>query len=77
MDGSGKNAVPGKSEKPRCFKNAGSLPSTCGQNNTAWITYVLSIEFLTCLGRRKAAEDWKILLYLDLPFTCMKHKIPC
>jgi hypothetical protein len=38
---------------------------------------VLSIEFLTCLGRRKAAEDWKILLYLDLPFTCMKHKIPC
>lgn len=41
--------VIGKSEKPHCFKHMKSLPCTYKHNSSAWITYMLLMEFLTCL----------------------------
>jgi hypothetical protein len=42
-----------------------SLPYTCRHRSCAWITYPLFIVFLTCLERRKAAKNRKMLF--DVP----------
>jgi hypothetical protein len=51
------------SEKPRCLKHIKSLPYTW-KHNSARVTCALFVEFLTCLERRTAAKNWKILLFL-------------
>jgi hypothetical protein len=72
MDGSEKMPllVIGKLETPRCFKHVESLPCTYRHNSSAWMTCALFMEFLTCLERRMAAKNQKILLFVD---QCVAH----
>jgi hypothetical protein len=72
MDGSEKLPlqVIGKSEKPRCFKHVKSLPCTYRHNSIAWMTCALFVEFLTCLKRRMAAKNRKILPFVE---QCAAH----
>jgi hypothetical protein len=66
MDGSEKKPFPvaGKSEKPS-FKHVKSLPCMHRCNIRTWMTCALFMEFLTCLERRMAAKNQRILIYAD------------
>ena len=59
----------GRSLKPRCFKNVKDKRRPCGSyyyaNKKAWMDSELMEEILRTLNRKCAAEDRKILLFID------------
>ena len=59
----------GRSLKPRCFKNVKDKRQPCGSyyyaNKKAWMDSELTEEILRTLNRKFAAEDRKILLFID------------
>ena len=59
----------GRSLTPRCFKNVKDKRRHCGSyyygNKKAWIDSELMEEILKTLNRKCAAEDRKILLFID------------
>lgn len=65
-----KLTVIGRSQKPRCFKNAGSLPCVYKANKKAWMTGEFFREFLTQLDRKMASKNRKVLLFID---QCSAH----
>jgi hypothetical protein len=40
-------------------KHKGSLPCTCRQNSSTWVTHALFMELLTCSERRLAGQNTK------------------
>ena len=74
----------GRSLKPRCFKNVKDKRPPCGSyyygNKKAWIDLELMEEILRTLNRKCAAEDCKLLLFIDNApshpesfFDCFSH----
>ena len=61
--------IVGRSLKPRCFKNVKNKRRPCGSyyyaNKKAWMDSELMEEILRTLNRKCAAEDRKILLFID------------
>ena len=59
----------GRSLTPRCFKNVKDTRRPCGSyyyaNKKAWMDSELMEEILRTLNRKCAAEDHKILLFID------------
>ena len=59
----------GRSLKPRCFKNVKDKRRPCGSyyygNKKTWMDSELTEEILRTLNRKCAAEDRKILLFID------------
>ena len=59
----------GRSLKPRCFKNVKDKRRPCGSyyhaNKKAWMDSELMEEILRTFNRKCAAEDRKILLFID------------
>ena len=59
----------GRSLTPRCFKNVKDKRRPCGSyyyaNKKAWMDSELMEEILRTLNRKCAAEDRKILLFID------------
>ena len=59
----------GHSQKPRCFKNVQDKKPPCGTyyyaNKKAWMDSELMEEILRTLNRKCAADDRKILLFID------------
>jgi hypothetical protein len=48
-------------------------PRTYRHRRSAWITYALFMVFQTCLGRRRAAKIWKVLLF-DVPDSVIRNR---
>lgn len=59
--------VIGKSAKPRCFKNVklDELPCTYKNNNKAWMTSNMFLDYLSWLNKRMKLEKRKVLLFID------------
>ena len=59
----------GRSLTPRCFKNVKDKRRPCGSyyyaNKKAWMDSELMEEILRTLSRKSAADDSKILLFID------------
>ena len=62
--------VIGKSENPRCFKNAKSLPVAYKANKRAWMTSILFVEWLQKLDRQMRVQNRKIAMFID---NCPAH----
>ena len=72
MDGSEKlkPLVIGKSKNPRSFKHVRTLPVTYTANKKAWMVSEEFISWVKKLDRRFAAENRKVLLFVD---NCSAH----
>ena len=71
----------GRSLKPRCFKNVKDKRRPCGSyyfaNKKAWMDSELMEEILRTLNRKCAAEDRKILLFIDNALSHPESFIDC
>ena len=79
--------ITGRSLTPRCFKNVKDKRRPCGSyyyvNEKAWMDSELMEEILRTINRKYAAEDRKILLFIDNAPShpesfsdCFSH-VPC
>ena len=71
----------GNSLKPRCFKNIKDKKRPCGSyyyaNKKAWMDSELMEEILRTLNRKCAAEDRKVLLFIDNAPSHPEYFINC
>ncbi|GBL94401.1 Tigger transposable element-derived protein 4 [Araneus ventricosus] len=60
----------GKSKKPRCFKNAKTLPAKFLNNKKSWMTMSFFTDWLKELGDKMRKQERRIILFID---QCPNH----
>lgn len=64
--------VMGRSQKPRCSKNTGSLPCMYKANKKAWMTAKFFRKFLTQFDRKMACKNGQFALHR--PVLCLPER---
>ncbi|GBL88989.1 Tigger transposable element-derived protein 6 [Araneus ventricosus] len=62
--------VIGRAKKPRCFKNVKSLPTDYTSNKKAWMTQLVSEDFLRKQDKKMRLQKRRIILFID---NCNPH----